>query len=80
MHIFDARENICRKYIFYGWHYAFVSILFSFYIYINIYLFYHKTQARIKIPCAGMFTILESGPISDQVNDYTDLLLMCLLL
>lgn len=43
-------------------------------------IFYNKNQDRIKIPSAGMFTILESGPIFDPVNDYTDLLLMCLLL
>lgn len=49
--------------------------------YYSVFFFkLYKTHARIKIPCAGMFTILESGPISDQVNDYTDLLLMCLLL
>lgn len=43
----------------------------------------HKVlQSIFSLPrclCAGMFTVLKLAPISNQVNDYTDLLLICVL-
>ncbi len=47
-------------------------------------IFYNKTEAskkkkKKKKTCAGMFTFFEIDPMSDQVNDYTDIVLICML-
>lgn len=43
-----------------------------------ILIFHNNSQ--IKTTCAGMLTVSKSGPISSRVNDYTDLVLICVLL